>query len=97
MKIGSISQQVRGELKDAVRTDQPSGVSFSDELKSKLLEVDRAQHESSEAMMKSALNGGANIHETMIQMEEAGISRQLLVKVRSKAIEAYQEVMRIQL
>ncbi len=44
-----------------------------------------------------AANGGAEqIHETMVKMEEAGINMRLLLKVRSKALDAYQEVMRMQ-
>jgi flagellar hook-basal body complex protein FliE len=47
--------------------------------------------------MRSAADGGAEkIHETMIKLEEAGISMRLLLKVRSKALDAYQEVMRMQ-
>ncbi len=97
MKISPALQQIQGEYKDAVKPGQSSSSpSFFDELKSKLSEVDKLQHESSAAMMQSVINGGSNIHETMIKMEEAGISRQLLVKARSKAMEAYQEIMRMQ-
>lgn len=96
MKISPVYQQFQGKLEDATKSAQPSTHSFADELKAKISEVDNLQHESNAAVMNSAVNGGANIHETMIKMEEAGISRQLLVKVRNKALEAYQEVMRMQ-
>jgi flagellar hook-basal body complex protein FliE len=38
-----------------------------------------------------------NIHEVMIAMEKAGLSFQLTLAVRNKVIEAYQEVMRMQI
>ncbi len=39
----------------------------------------------------------ANIHETMIALEKADISFRLATKVQGKAIDAYKEVMRLQL
>jgi flagellar hook-basal body complex protein FliE len=37
-----------------------------------------------------------NIHQAVIAGEKAGLSFQLLMKVRNKMIDAYQEVMRMQ-
>jgi len=37
-----------------------------------------------------------NLHETMIAMEKADISFRLMMGVRNKIIEAYQEIMRMQ-
>lgn len=39
----------------------------------------------------------SNIHETMIAMEKAGISFHLMTKVQSKVVDAYKEIMRLQL
>jgi flagellar hook-basal body complex protein FliE len=47
-------------------------------------------------MATAAVEGPNKIHETMIQLEEAEISTRLLLKVRSKALDAYQEIMRMQ-
>lgn len=38
-----------------------------------------------------------SIHEVMIAMEKAGLSFQLTLAVRNKVVEAYQEVMRMQI
>lgn len=37
-----------------------------------------------------------NIHETMLAVSQAELSFKLMVQVRNKALEAYQEVMRMQ-
>jgi flagellar hook-basal body complex protein FliE len=54
-----------------------------------LLQVD---HE----MQTVALGGTQNLHQFMIHMEEAKLSFQLLVQVRNRVLESYQEVMRMQ-
>lgn len=38
-----------------------------------------------------------NVHDVMIAMEKAGLSFQLTLAVRNKVVEAYQEVMRMQI
>lgn len=37
-----------------------------------------------------------DLHQVMIQMEKANLGLQLTVQVRNKAVEAYQEIMRMQ-
>ena len=46
----------------------------------------------------SQLLGGQNVslHQTMIATEEASISFQLMVEVRNKLLEAYQDILRMQ-
>ena len=44
------------------------------------------------------VNGqGASLHQTMIAIEEAHVSFQLMVEVRNKLLESYQELMRMQI
>ena len=53
---------------------------------------------SAEAQSKAMLAGeNKNIHEVMIALEKANISFRFLTQVRNKAVEAYQEVFRMQL
>ena len=47
-------------------------------------------------MEEGAVKGAENIHESMIKLEEADLSLRLVMKVRNKALDAYQEVMRMQ-
>lgn len=47
-------------------------------------------------MQKLAVGETQNLHEVMIRLEEARHSFQLLVQVRNRLLEAYQEVMRTQ-
>ena len=43
-----------------------------------------------------ATGKSSNLHETMIAVEKADIALRLMVQVRNKMIDAYQEVMKMQ-
>jgi flagellar hook-basal body complex protein FliE len=47
-------------------------------------------------IQKLAVGEAQSLHEVMIHLEEAKLSFQLLAQVRNKLLEAYQEVMRMQ-
>jgi len=44
-----------------------------------------------------ALGDAQSLHQVMINLEEAKLSFQLLVQVRNHALEAYQEILRMQI
>lgn len=78
---------------------QPTAAStgaFSDVLSQMVREVDTKQHVAGDSV--NALLSGQNVplHQTMVAMEEASISFQLMVEVRNKLLESYQELMRMQ-
>ncbi|MCF8107127.1 MAG: flagellar hook-basal body complex protein FliE [Desulfohalobiaceae bacterium] len=49
-----------------------------------------------QAVLQANSGGKADLHEVMIAMEKADISLRLLVQVRNKAVDAYKEIMRMQ-
>ena len=73
------------------------GKSFSEVIQSSINDVDKLQKDSDNAVRNLATGEERDIHKTMITMEKADISLQLLMKVRSKIINAYQEIMRTQM
>ncbi|MDY6909686.1 MAG: flagellar hook-basal body complex protein FliE [Thermodesulfobacteriota bacterium] len=98
MRIGSIAQgmeRLEGPGGTLGRSDK-AAVSFTSELKERVSEVDDLQHQAEKTMREGAIRGAENIHEAMIKLQEAEIGLQFLVKVRDKALEAYQDVMRMQ-
>ena len=70
--------------------------SFAATLKDAVNSVNTAQKESDFKMQELATGKSQNIHETMIAAEKADIALRLMVQVRNKMIEAYQEMMRMQ-
>jgi flagellar hook-basal body complex protein FliE len=75
----------------------PHEDSFANMLGRMVDEVNTKQASASEAV--SALQSGQNasLHQTVIAMEEANVSFQLMVEVRNKLLESYQELMRMQI
>lgn len=49
------------------------------------------------AVRDLAMGKSQNLHEVMISLEEAKISFELMVQVRNKLVEAYQEVLRMRI
>jgi flagellar hook-basal body complex protein FliE len=76
------------------RTTAPA--SFGDVLSHLVGEVNDRQLAAADKVQ--GLLGGreVSLHETMIAMEEASLSFQLMVEVRNKLLESYQELMRMQ-
>ena len=69
---------------------------FGDVLKKTLESVNGSVQES-EALSDGLVSGQhANIHEIMIAMEKAGIELRLITKIQNKVVDAYREIMRLQ-
>jgi len=60
-------------------------------------EVSARQTAAGEAVNGLISGQNVSLHQTMIAMEEASISFQLMVEVRNKLLESYQELMRMQI
>ena len=70
-------------------------VSFQDTLKSIVSQVEGQLEEASQKVEDFAVGKGESLHETMIASEKAGLSFRLLLQIRNKLLEAYQEIMRM--
>ena len=75
---------------------QKMGNKFGEMLKTSINEVNQAQVSADRAAEQIAAGETKNLHGAMIKLEEADISLRLMVQVRNKAVEAYQEIMRMQ-
>lgn len=75
---------------------QPAGESFANVLGRMVEEVSAKQGAANDAV--AALQSGQNVslHQAVIAMEEANLSFQLMIEVRNKLLDSYQELMRMQ-
>lgn len=70
--------------------------SFSNILESLVSNTNQQQQSADQAIQELHAGGEKNLHEAMISMEKADISMRYMVQVRNKVIDAYQEIMRMQ-
>lgn len=61
-----------------------------------LSQVGALQAEADSAIMRLAAGQADSLHEVMIAVERASIALELTIALRNKLIEAYQEIMRMQ-
>lgn len=71
--------------------------SFVQSLGNALREVDRSQQKNDDAMDSSVRGQGPELYKVLPEAEEAGLVFQMTMQFRTKALDAYQEVMRMQL
>jgi flagellar hook-basal body complex protein FliE len=74
-----------------------SAVAFADLLTREVGEVNQQLLTSQADLQGLALGGSQNLHEVMIRLEQTRIAFQLMVQVRNRLLEAYQDVMRMQI
>lgn len=72
------------------------GPAFGDVLKDSLAQVNALQQEADGAIRSLATGGTATLHDTMLALQKAELSFKLMMQVRNKIVEAYQEVLRMQ-
>ncbi len=80
-----------------VSSAQPAGDSFASLLGKMVTDVSAQQNDALQSVR--AVQGGQNVplHQAVIGMEEANVSFQLMVEVRNRLLESYQEIMRMQI
>jgi flagellar hook-basal body complex protein FliE len=83
-----------------MQNDKPkvekASTSFSEVLKDSISKVSELEKEANVQTEKLVTGEGQDIHNTMIAVEKADMSFQMMMQIRNKIINAYEEIMRIQ-
>ena len=74
----------------------PEGKTFSDVLHKSVETVNQDQVEANKAISELVAGRSKNIHETMLTIERADTSLKMMMQVRNKILDAYREIMRMQ-
>jgi len=85
------------EQPGALAPAQPSGDSFSTVLGKMVAEVNDKQISAAQTVNNLQAGGNVSLHQAVIAMEEANVSFQLMVEVRNKLLDAYQQIMQMQI
>lgn len=72
------------------------GKTFSEILKDSVDQTNTYQAQADTAIKELVAGRNKNIHETMLTIERADTSLKLMMQVRNKIIDAYREIMRMQ-
>lgn len=93
IKLGGVAEV------NSVKNEKVSAMneSFSELLSKAIGQVNTLQKQGDEARMLLATGNVEDLHTVMIATEKASLAMQLTVQIRNKAVEAYQEIMRMQI
>ena len=77
--------------------EEAGSQSFGEMLSQSIGKVNAMQTEANVAMEKLASGESQNLHETLLAVEKAEIAFKTMNQVRTKVIEAYREIMKMQI
>jgi flagellar hook-basal body complex protein FliE len=78
-------------------SENPAGTkAFGNMLADMIQDAGKLQNEADQAITQVQMGGKGSVHEAIIALEKADISFRTMLQVRNKILEAYQEVMRMQ-
>ena len=83
-----------GDKGEAPKTED--GKTFADTLSESIAKVNELQKDADKAIGELVTGKSQNIHETMLAVSKADLAFRMTMQVRNKIVEAYQEVMRMQ-
>ena len=96
--IGQINPNL--QLPEITRPRAPGkteeGASFGDMLKTAISTANDLQKQSDVEIQKLMTGETQDLHTTMIAVQKADLSFQMMMQVRNKIVQAYQEIMRMQ-
>lgn len=93
IKLGGVSEVNIAQNEKVTAMNE----SFSELLSKAIGQVNSMQKQGDEARMLLAAGKVEDLHTVMIATEKASLAMQLTVQIRNKAVEAYQEIMRMQI
>ena len=96
LKTGRTVSELNADKMEAGSGKEPSGKSFAATLKDAVMDVNTLQKKSDHMMQELATGKSKNIPEVLVAAEKADIAFKLMVQVRNKLIDAYQEILKMQ-
>lgn len=92
--IGGLEGIAKPEATPSIGGAEKGG--FSNFLQKAVSEIDGKMQTAKAEQAKVLTGESTNLHQAMIAMQEASVAFTLMVEVRNKLVESYQEVMRMQ-
>lgn len=93
--VSTVLPTTAAKTSAANTTASDASKSFATFLKDSLNNVNKAQNESDSLTNKLAKGENVDLSQVMIASQKASITMQATIEIRNKAVEAYQEMMRM--
>ncbi len=99
ISIGPISPklQVPEVRSPRIQGEDKSNSGFGEILKDAISAANELQKQSDQQIQKFMAGESQDLHTTVIAMQKADLSFQMMMQVRNKIVQAYQEIMRMQM
>lgn len=97
MAINAINQIMPQALQSVREGAKATDQSFGEILNKAINEVNKAEQESITMTEKLATGEVENIHEVFIAAQKAELTLNMALEVKNRVVEAYKEIMRLQL
>lgn len=95
--IGALAASPVAYVPPTAATTAGTGVDFNQMLGEGIAKLDTGLQAADAQLRSLAAGQGVAVHDVMISMEHARMNLMFMVEVRNKVVEAYQELMRMQL
>ena len=93
--VGGLAQAFPAQRAQGAAKAQNPAEAFGDLLGKMVGKVNDLQVSADKSIQALSTGESKGLHEVMLAVEKASISFQMLTQVRNKAVEAYQEIMRM--
>jgi flagellar hook-basal body complex protein FliE len=96
-QIQSVSPSTGAQTqKSRAVVNDPTVPSFKETLKTFLTDVNSMQNHADSSIEKMVAGEITDVHQVMLAVEEANLAFNLMMEIRTKMVDAYQELMRMQ-
>jgi flagellar hook-basal body complex protein FliE len=92
----SEKQVIKEMQNNGMNHQSQGGNTFSDVLRNSVDQVNQYQVDADHAVKEMISGRNKNIHETMLAVERADVSLKLMMQVRNKVLDAYREIIKMQ-
>lgn len=96
LRQSNLKNEVVGNIEQSGEAEGAKGSTFFDALQNSMEEVNKNQLEADSSIKDLIAGKTKNIHETMLQLQKADLSLKTMMQVRNKILEAYKEIIKMQ-
>jgi flagellar hook-basal body complex protein FliE len=94
--LQKLNPDIAAQSIGSAQSGSAAGGSFQNLLSNFVGEVNTQQSAATDALTGLMSGKNVSLHQAMISMQEASVSFQMMVEVRNKLLDSYQELMRMQ-